>query len=212
MMPNGSTTKRALLIGIDKYPKLSQLEGCVNDVRLMRSILEETFGFPPENVTLLADDQAPRDGILAALDKLVDDTGAGDIVVIQYAGHGSQMTDREGDEPDGLDETICSYDTEGRWGENRDITDDEIHLRLARLGAKTSYITLIFDSCHSGTISRDAFGVRSRSIEAEVSMPLCLASTPAAGPPPSCRPDNSPRALPAGTRCSSGTPPRSRRP
>ncbi|MFL5494530.1 MAG: caspase domain-containing protein, partial [Gemmatimonadales bacterium] len=162
---SGSRTKRALLIGIDKYPKLTQLEGCVNDVQLMRSVLQETFGFLPENITLLADDQAPRDAILAALDKLVDDTGPGDIVVVHYAGHGSQMTDREGDEPDGLDETIMSFDSEGRWGVNRDITDDEIHLRLAKLGAKTSYITLIFDSCHSGTITRDAFGVRSRSIE-----------------------------------------------
>ncbi|MEA2723553.1 MAG: hypothetical protein QOH59_1324, partial [Gemmatimonadales bacterium] len=157
--------KRALLIGIDKYPKIAQLEGCVNDVQLMRSTLLETFGFPPDKVTLLANERATREGILTALDSLVDATGDGDVVVIHYAGHGSQMTDREGDEPDGLDETIMSFDTEGRWGINRDITDDEIHLRLVRMGAKTSYITLIFDACHSGTITRDAFGVRSRSVE-----------------------------------------------
>lgn len=167
-MPSTPTpAKRALLIGIDHYPKVTPLEGCVNDVQLMRSILQETFGFPAENVTLLADAEATREGILAALDRLVESTGTGDIVVIHYAGHGSQMTDREGDEPDGLDETIVSYDSEGRWGVNRDITDDEIHLRLVRLGAKTSYTTLIFDSCHSGTITRDAFGVRSRSIAAD---------------------------------------------
>ncbi len=157
--------KRALLIGIDKYPKLTQLEGCVNDVQLMQSILQENFGFPPENVTLLADAEATRDAILAALDALVEQTGQDDIVVIHYAGHGSQMTDREGDEPDGMDETIMPFDSEGRWGVNRDITDDEIHLRLTGLGQKTSYTTLIFDSCHSGTITRDAFGVKSRSVE-----------------------------------------------
>jgi hypothetical protein len=133
----------------------------------MRSILQETFGFPPEHVTLLADAEATREGILAALDRLVESTGSGDIVVLHYAGHGSQMTDREGDEPDGLDETIMPYDSEGRYGVNRDITDDEIHLRLVRLGAKTSYTTLIVDACHSGTITRDAFGVRSRSVEAD---------------------------------------------
>jgi hypothetical protein len=163
--PATATGKRALLIGIDKYPKLNQLEGCVNDVQLIRGILEETFGFPPANITLLADDQATRDGILAALDALVEATDQGDIVVIHYAGHGSQMTDREGDEPDGLDETIMPFDSEGRYGVNRDITDDEIHLRLVRLGAKTSHTTLIFDSCHSGTITRDAFGVKSRSVD-----------------------------------------------
>lgn len=157
--------KRALLIGIDKYPKLTQLEGCVNDVQLMRGILEETFGFPSENMTVLADDQATRDGILAGLDALAEATGTNDVVLIQYAGHGSQITDREGDEPDGLDETIVSFDSEGRFGVNRDVTDDEIRLRLLRLAAKTSNITLIIDSCHSGSITRDAFGVRSRSIE-----------------------------------------------
>ncbi len=157
--------KRALLIGIDKYPRLNQLEGCVNDVRLMRSILRDNFGFPAENLTLLADGQATRDAILTAFDALVEQTGRDDIVVVHYAGHGSQMTDREGDEPDGLDETIMPYDSEGRWGVNRDITDDEIHLRLLGLGEKTPYTTLVFDSCHSGTITRDAFGVKSRSVE-----------------------------------------------
>lgn len=39
--------RRALLIGIDKYPRLTQLDGCVNDVHLMRSVLQENFGFPP---------------------------------------------------------------------------------------------------------------------------------------------------------------------
>jgi caspase domain-containing protein len=161
-MPNN---KRALIIGIDKYPHLKQLEGCANDARVMEGILREVFDFPAQQTTLLVDDQATRDAILAAMDALVSATGPDDIVVIHYSGHGSQMTDRENDEPDGMDETIMPFDTWGRWGENRDITDDEIHLRLLRLGEKTRFTTLIFDSCHSGTITRDAFGVNSRSVE-----------------------------------------------
>jgi hypothetical protein len=196
MSNTSSPVKRALLIGIDQYPKLTQLEGCVNDVQLMRSILQESFGFSPENVTLLADAEATREGILAALDQLVEATGTGDIAVIHYAGHGSQMTDREGDEPDGLDETIMPYDSEGRWGVNRDITDDEIHLRLVRLGAKTPYTTLIFDSCHSGTITRDAFGVRSRSVEPD--------TRPVSELPPSPIPPEERAALRAGESGPSG--------
>ncbi len=64
-------------------------------------------------------------------------------MVIHYAGHGSQMTDLEGDEPSGLDSTIMPFDTEGWQGDNRDITDDQIGLKLAALGEKTAYITLI---------------------------------------------------------------------
>lgn len=159
-----ATARHALVIGIDDYPYISKLQGCVNDARLIRGILEQNFGFPPENITQLLNEQATREAILRELDALVDRIGKDDIVVIQYAGHGSQMTDREGDEPDGLDETIMPYDTEGWRGDNRDISDDEIHLRLLRLSRKTSYTTLIVDACHSGTITRDGFGMRARAM------------------------------------------------
>ncbi|MFQ5858615.1 MAG: caspase family protein [Anaerolineae bacterium] len=160
--------KWALLIGIDKYAKLAaryQLNGCVNDVQLMAGILQDNFGFPEDNITLLRDEEATRDDILAAMDALVDRIGADDIVVIQYSGHGSQMRDREGDEPDGFDETIVPHDSGRGSDPNRDITDDEIYMRLLRLTETTPYVTLLFDCCHSGTIARDPFGANSRWVE-----------------------------------------------
>ncbi|MGD8278718.1 MAG: caspase family protein [Gemmatimonadota bacterium] len=164
-------TRRALLIGIDKYKKFpenfGQLDGCVADVELMRALLEGRFGFPAENITILRNGTATRKRILSALDRFVKQTEEDDIVVIHYAGHGSLMTDREGDEPSGLDSTIVPVDSAGWSGaseDQRDITDDEIHLRLLALGEKTPYTTLIFDCCHSGTISRDGFGGKTRSI------------------------------------------------
>lgn len=159
--------RRALLVGIDTYPSIVQLKGCVNDVRLMRGILEQNFGFAPDNIALLTNEAATRDGILAAFDTLVASTSRDDIVVIHYAGHGALMTDREGDEPSGYDSTIMPFDSVRDRTENRDITDDEIHLRLVQLGEKTSYITLIFDCCHSGTITRDSAGLNSRSVSAD---------------------------------------------
>jgi hypothetical protein len=168
MNGNAQGKKWALLVGINKYAKLDaryQLSGCVNDVAVMASVLQQNFGFPAANIALLRDETATRDGILAALDGLIDRAGTNDVVVIHYSGHGSQMTDREGDEPDGLDETIVPHDSGRGTAPNRDITDDEIYERLVRLTAKTPYVTLIFDCCHSGTISRDAFGAASRWVE-----------------------------------------------
>ncbi len=162
--PTAKPARHALVIGIDDYPYISKLQGCVNDALLMRGILEQNFGFPPDNIIQLLNEQATREAILRELDALVDRVGKDDLVVIQYAGHGSQMTDREGDEPDGLDETIMPFDTEGWRGDNRDISDDEIHLRLLRLSRKTSYTTLIVDACHSGTITRDGFGMMARAM------------------------------------------------
>jgi len=163
--------KWALLIGINAYPNFyprGQLSGCVNDVQVMRQVLTESFAFPGDHITLLADGQATREGILGAMKEMVARVGNDDIVVFHYSGHGSQMTDREGDEADGLDETILPYDTGRGEAPNRDITDDEIYLWLRDLTAKTSSVTLIFDCCHSGTITRDSFGTEIRWIEPDL--------------------------------------------
>ena len=159
--------KWALLMGIDKYetPGIPQLEGCVSDVDLMAGILRDNFGFPISNITVLRDEQATRDGILGAMNALASRISANDIVVVHYSGHGSQMTDREGDEPDGLDETIVCQDSGRSPYPNRDISDDEIYVWLLGVSQVTPYITLIFDCCHSGNISRDGFGAKSRWLE-----------------------------------------------
>ena len=161
------SNKRALLIGIDEYRYVPPLDGCINDVRLMHRVLVDTFAFAPDDITLLTNGQATRAAILAAFDALVAATSADDIVVIYYAGHGSRMTDREGDEPSGFDSTILPVDSGRSPHENRDITDDEIHVVLAALAAKTSYVTVVVDACHSGTITRDAFGTKVRGVTAD---------------------------------------------
>ena len=160
--------KWALLIGINAYPNLSkfeQLEGCVNDVHLMAGILRDGFGFAGDNISVVTDAAATRDGILSAMESLAEKVGENDIVVMHYSGHGSQMTDREGDEPDGMDETIVPHDGGRDPLPNRDITDDEINEWLLRVSAKTPYVTLLFDCCHSGTIARDVFGGKARHLQ-----------------------------------------------
>lgn len=153
--------KRALLIGINSYPFLpaiSQLKGCVNDVTIMKNTLQASFGFPKSNIAVLTDEMATQGSIRDAMLKLVADTVEGDIVVFHYSGHGSRMASEKGDKASGYDETIMPSDS-GRMSfdikaENRDIRDNEIQEWLARLSSKTRHITLIFDSCHSGSITR----------------------------------------------------------
>ena len=124
-------TKRALLIGVNAYPnlsKFSQLKGAINDAERMFSLLTTKFEFPPENVTVLRD--PTRQQILDGFQTLIDQTQAGDIVVFHYSGHGSQLKDQpEGDETDGLDETLVPSDSD-RHG-SKDIRDDEIKHGLA---------------------------------------------------------------------------------
>jgi hypothetical protein len=173
--------KRALLVGINTYPNFPperQLRGCLNDVALLRATLQTRFGFPEDGITVLTDDQATRDGILAAMKQLADETGRDDVVLVFYSGHGSQMSDREHDEPDFYDETIIPFDSGRSPHKNRDITDDEIYLWLKDLGQKTGNVTLWFDCCNSGSLTRAAFGGATRSVPRDDRPPSELPESP----------------------------------
>lgn len=148
----------ALLVGIDRYPNFTSrehLDGCVNDVAIMKDALNRRFGFPEEGMTVLTNEQATRVAMLAAMEKLVEQAGPEDIVVFHYSGHGSrQMDGDEQDEADGWDQTLVPSDGARSPKPSRDISDDEVQAWLHRLTVKTPYVTLIFDCCHSGTMHR----------------------------------------------------------
>jgi hypothetical protein len=159
--------RRALCIGIDDYPHLKpweQLKGCVNDARLAADVLQTTFGFLPEHVRLLLNEEASREGILAAFDRLVQETGESDVVVVHYSGHGSWAWNNDGGEEDGKDETIMPWDSGRGSHPNLDILDNEIHLFLVALTQRTPHVTFVFDSCHSGGITREVGGSRARAV------------------------------------------------
>ena len=151
--------KRALLVGINNYRSVPGLQGSVNDVETMREVLITRWAFPASNIKVLTDEAATRAGILAALEQLVTETGPDDTVYFHFSGHGSQVKDLNGDEPDGLDETIVPQD--GRSPNVRDIVDDELDAIFARL--RTQHAVIVLDSCHSGTATR-AIDIRTRSV------------------------------------------------
>jgi hypothetical protein len=152
---------RALLIGLDQYenPKLN-LRGSVNDARNMQQLLIDVFHYRPEQIRMLTDAQATRANILKAFDEwLIRDSAPGARVFFFYSGHGAQVPDLNGDEEDGLDETLVPYDTRVEVrGNNKvlvnQVIDDEIDERLKRVADRK--VTVVVDACHSGTITRGA--------------------------------------------------------
>ena len=104
---------------------------------------------------MLKDAGATKAAIINAFrNDLTAKAGPGDIVVFHYSGHGSRMPDANGDEVDRYDETIVPQDS--RQGGVFDISDDELNGLLRELSQKTRNVTVILDSCHSGTALRAA--------------------------------------------------------
>jgi hypothetical protein len=147
------TMKAALLVGINDYPgTANDLHGCRNDTTNLYDILVKYFGFLPDDIRLLLDGRATRAAIVSELESMVSRAAAGDSLVFQYSGHGSQIRDREGDElADGKDEIICPYDFD--WN-GVYVSDDDL-ARIFGEMRKGVRLEVLLDSCHSGTGTRE---------------------------------------------------------
>ena len=156
----------ALLIGIDKYAppenyqpsskvgrlEFPDLEGCRNDALAVQSLIVSKFNFVNKNIDTLFNESATREGILNGLNSMLEKSKSGDIVFLYYAGHGSQVRNSLSFEADKKDQTIVPSDT---WKEGvRDIRDKELSKIFNAFLDKNVKLTVIFDCCHSGSLSR----------------------------------------------------------
>lgn len=144
---------RALIIGINKYQYIGELPGCVKDATNIQQTFANLNIYQYSQTRILTDEQATRQAILDGLEWLSAGGQPGDKVLFYFSGHGAQQVDKNGDEPDGLDETLCPVDTSLTRGNM--ITDDEIDSYLQRL--KDRKVLVIIDACHSGTITKNFF-------------------------------------------------------
>lgn len=126
--------------GNNKYGGGNTLYQCVNDAKKMAKL----FNSPARN--LYTDKQNTRANMLKVFTSAVTQAKAGDQVVVTYSGHGTQVPDRNGDEPDHMDEAIVPIDLST-------IIDDVVLSILLKLDPGAQGF-LFSDSCFSGTIQR----------------------------------------------------------
>ncbi len=153
--------RRALLVGINAYPnEADRLEGCVNDVFLMSSALQEC-GFAPDSIRVCLDDRATAKGIKDRLAWLLDDPRPGDERVFYYSGHGARIPEYgQNFEPDRKVESLVPYDFD--WTLDHAIADDEIYALYSQLPFDLRF-AMILDCCHSGGMHRQG-GARVRGL------------------------------------------------
>jgi len=146
--------RKALLIGINYINKPYELKGCINDANYLMRFLKENYDFKPENCKVMTDDSEDetliptKENIINAMEWLIKDAKAGDSLFFHYSGHGLSIVDEDGDEIDGMDESILPVDYE----ENGVILDDEINELIVKPLPKGCLLTALADCCHSGTV------------------------------------------------------------
>lgn len=142
--------KCAILIGINYNGTSSELSGCINDINNTEKVLSEQYGYN-EFVIMTDDSEMKPTGknIIKELYDMALRTHTEEIeeLWISYSGHGSYVTDRNGDEDDSRDEVLVPIDC----NTNGYISDDLLHKILKKINPRTKCIC-IFDCCHSGTI------------------------------------------------------------
>jgi hypothetical protein len=144
--------RRALFVGINYFGQKGELRGCINDVKNISDFLTENYDI--DEFLVLTDDQKDpksiptRANILNAFRWLREGAKAGDSLIFHYSGHGGSVKDLDGDEEDGMDETLCPVD----YQKAGIILDDEVHAVLCRGLPRGVRLTSIMDCCHSESI------------------------------------------------------------
>lgn len=142
----------ALLIGINRYRVVDggfkDLQGCLNDVELMKGTLLATGVCAPERVEVLLDEQATFRNVTDALGRWLAHAKRGERLFLYYSGHGTQVPDADADE-EGTDEALVLHD----FSKTNALVDDIFRSFLARVPEETN-ATVIFDCCHSGGLSK----------------------------------------------------------
>lgn len=158
--------RKALVVGIGEYqdPQWHRISGD-RDVDLVRRYLGIN-GFKDADIRELTNSDATFRNIRKEFLELAKSAKPGDIVYIHFSAHGQQVTDLDGDEPDGYDEAIVPYDAfkeyrKGVYEGEHHITDDTLFCWLSvlkdRIG-ESGKIVVVSDACHSGDGSRDDDG------------------------------------------------------
>lgn len=152
---------RALLVGINEYQVkgINPTNGSIEDVTATKKLLLDMGWFDKTEIETLTGPQATAANIERVFREwLIKGTKAGDRVFFLYSGHGTQAPDDDGDErrtdpADDQDEAIAPYDV-NKVNDRvvNIIRDDQFNNWLAQLGGRS--IVMVFDSCHSGTVSR----------------------------------------------------------
>jgi hypothetical protein len=132
----------ALLIGVGNYPHINPLPVTVNDATVLHSILTDPMraAYPPDQVNLLVNEAASRQGILDGLQWLLEKTASDKeaTVFIYFSGHGGVL---------GKQFNLIPYDYKRSLKEEGGIKKEEFTSVVNAIQSKKLLVFL--DCCHA---------------------------------------------------------------
>ena len=135
----------ALIVGIDAYEQWPKLQYAVNDAKAVKNELVDHYGFAEDHVIVLTDQEATRNGILAAFEtRLAQAVRKDDRLLVFFAGHGATRQLSSGRN---LGYIIPSDSDPGQIAATA-IPMTEIQNIAEGLVAK--HILFVMDACYSG--------------------------------------------------------------
>ncbi len=152
-------TRRALVIGIGTYedPQWIRINGD-KDVKPVVGMLRQS-GF--HDIATLTRNEATKSAIVGEFNAMAERCAEGDTVYVHFSGHGQRMTDIDGDEDDGWDESWIPYDAYRKYCDKdhgeRHLRDDEIGellMNIRRKVGECGFIAVVVDACHAGDSTR----------------------------------------------------------
>lgn len=170
-------TRRALVIGVgqQKDKSWAKINGD-KDVQYVQQMLRNA-GYM--DVWTLVNEEATKAGIVTAFKKLTAKCKIGDVVYVQFSGHGQLVTDVNDDEQDGWDEAWIPYDAYLKYGRKdkgeKHLVDDEINVLLTNIKKKigeSGKLLVVVDACHSGDSSRGDDDEVIRGVKDEFVIPI----------------------------------------
>ncbi len=134
--------KIAIVIGNNAYqdPNIPSLNGAVHDADGVAQMFQEKMGYEARVIH-----NGTRADIVNALNKVADETGSRDSVVVYYAGHGYQMEDTKVGYWIPTDATTSNPEN---W-----ISNSDINKMLTNIPARQ--MILVSDSCYSGSLTNE---------------------------------------------------------
>lgn len=170
-------TRRALVIGVGQQKDTNWVK--INgdkDVPYVNQMLRNA-GY--SDVRTLVNEQATKAGIVSAFKKLAAKCKTGDMIYVQFSGHGQLVTDVNGDEQDGWDEAWIPYDAYLKYGRmdrgEKHLIDDEINVLLTSIRNRigdSGKLLVVVDACHSGDSSRGDEDEVIRGVKDEFVIPV----------------------------------------